>query len=169
MAWTSQAAIGGAFEQLINIMTERYLSQKRAVIKKVPTAWVPIRGANGRVVSAKVEEPSTVDYVGTYRGRPIAFEAKHTKDKGIRWDRVEPHQSKFLDDWERIGSGIPFVLVGFSVERLYVIPWQDWRNGYFQYLQLGARAVLLESEIPDVYKVPGADFLVTIDRVFFQS
>lgn len=167
MAWTNQQAIGGAFEDLINIMLERYIAQKRAVIKKVPTAWVPIRGANGRIVSAKVEEKSTVDYVGTYRGRPIAFEAKHTKDKEIRWDRVEPHQAKFLDDWERIGDGISFVLVGFSVERLYVIPWQAWRNGYFEYLNRGARASLQESVIPIHWKAPGTDFLVPVDREFF--
>ncbi|MDD4747962.1 MAG: Holliday junction resolvase RecU, partial [Salinivirgaceae bacterium] len=43
----------------------------------------PIRDYTGKIVTAKVEHKAAVDFLGVYKGIPIAFDAKHTKDKRI--------------------------------------------------------------------------------------
>jgi recombination protein U len=122
-----QANRGRALEELIILANQQYRAQGIAVIHKVPTAWLPIRDNAGRIVSAKVEEKAAVDFLGVYRGRPIGFDAKQCSGDRIRWDRVEPHQALFLQEWEKSG-GIGFIFVGFNFERFYVVPWQFWQE-----------------------------------------
>ena len=86
-AW-GQANRGRPFEQLIEMANTQYRNKKIAVIHKVPTAWIPLRDGRGRIVSAKVEEKAAVDFLGTYCGQSLAFDAKHCSDERIRWDRL---------------------------------------------------------------------------------
>lgn len=99
--WNSHANRGRPFEELLKMANARYQAAGRAVVHKVPTEFLPIRDARGEVVSCKVEEKSCVDFLGRYLTIPVAIEAKHTDDKRIRFDRVEPHQASFMDDWCR--------------------------------------------------------------------
>lgn len=120
---------GRTFEELIELANDQYKTQEVAVIHKVPTAWLPIRNASGRIISAKVEKKASVDFLGNYRGRPIAFDAKHTDALRIRWDRVEPHQAEFLTSWDIQPGSIAFVLVEFGDLSCSVVPWREWRKG----------------------------------------
>ena len=54
---------------------------------------------------------------------------RYTEGHRIRWDRLEDHQRDFLDAWDAAG-GISFVLAGFTLRQLYVVPWEWWRRGY---------------------------------------
>ncbi|WP_312284146.1 Holliday junction resolvase RecU [Candidatus Igneacidithiobacillus taiwanensis] len=118
---------GRPLEELITIANAQYRAQRIALIHKVPTAWIPLRGSDGRISSAKVAEKAAVDFIGVYRGLPIAIEAKHSSGDRIAWSRVTEHQARFLDDWQAAG-GIGFVIVSFGMRRFFIAPWKHWRE-----------------------------------------
>lgn len=136
MAWDeyqkdhSRANRGKELETFINFANLKYQSQGVAVMHKVPTEFIPIRGNRGQVVSCKVEGKSCADYLGHYMGIPVAVEAKSTKAQAISFSEVQDHQAAFLDDWmETGGPQLAFILVSFGMSRFYAVPWQFWKAG----------------------------------------
>lgn len=123
----SHANRGMNLESLIEWANARYRNRKIAVMTKQHTHFVPIRDNTGRVVSCKVEEEATVDYMGRYRNVPVAIEAKHTSGKRISFSEVKDHQAEYLDDFTgQYGLGFGAVLVSFGMERFFLIPWYFW-------------------------------------------
>lgn len=127
MRVNSYANRGRPFEELLKFASERYRQAGRAVVRKVPTEFLPIRDGRGNIVSCKVEEKSCVDFLGRYWNVPVAIEAKHTEDKRLRFDRVEDHQRDFMDDFCKNPGAVGLVAVSFSMHRFFVVPWQFWR------------------------------------------
>lgn len=167
---SSYANRGRAFEELIELANRQYRSRGIATIHKVPTAWLPIRGHDGRIVTAKVEEKASPDFLGVYRGRGVAFDAKHTNTNRIRWDRVEDHQAEFLDQWETSG-GISFVLVEFGDLVCYVVPWCEWREELDRWRRHGGQASAAEGELLASGRVESGrgiplDYLAVVDRLW---
>ena len=62
---------GMTFEALIEFANARYKAN-----------------GTGKVVNCKVEEKATVDFMGRFGARPIAFEAKHCSKDVIALNRV---------------------------------------------------------------------------------
>jgi recombination protein U len=131
-AMRSYANRGKPLENLVIRSNELYRKRKVAVIEKQPTEWIPLRDRTGRIVGAKVEHKATVDFLGSFAGRPIAFDCKHvSRTKTKKGDRislseVQPHQRDFLDDWTR--DGCPgFILVSFDLKRFFVVRWDWWK------------------------------------------
>ncbi len=120
---------GRPLEQLLENINRIYQQKGIAMIHKVPTAWIPIRDRRGKIVTAKVDKKASPDFLGVYQGQGIAFDAKYTDARRIRWDRLAEHQMEFLDAWDAAG-GISFILAGFTLQQLYVVPWEWWRRGY---------------------------------------
>ena len=171
-AW-GQANRGRLFEELITMANIQYRNKKIAVIHKVPTAWLPLRNAQGKIVSAKVEEKAAVDFVGIYSGRGIAFDAKHSSQERIRWDRIEDHQAQFLEEWERNG-GISFVLVGFKMDRYFVIPWAAWRERLINWKYKKGSASITSKQMQPQWEVQSnsravVDYLGTVDRLIKEG
>lgn len=109
----SYANRGMAFEHLINITNQQYFQKRRATIQKVATPWKVIRRGK-KIVNAFPEGKSTVDYIGVYNGRPIAFDAKSTRETTrFPLSNIEDHQHEFLKQWQQNG-GISFILIGFE-------------------------------------------------------
>lgn len=148
----SHANRGRSLEDVIIFANKRYRENKIALIDKVPTEWIPQRGKSGRIVGAKVEHKSIIDFTGHYQGTPIAFDAKHTKEHNIRWDELQPHQAEFLSDWELTG-GLSFILVSFNMEFFFLVPWQVWKVGLDQWLDTGKKATVYIHELTP-YNVP---------------
>ena len=124
---TVYANRGMTFESYIEYSNERYRNYGKAVVSKQPTPFKPIRNRKGQVVSCKVEQKGTVDYLGRYRDIPVAIEAKHTSTDRIRFDAVQDHQAAYLDDFVgEYGLGFGAVLVSFKMERFFLVPWQFW-------------------------------------------
>lgn len=170
---SAQANRGRPLEELIIMANHQYRAQRRAVIHKVPTAWIPLRDSRGRVVNAKVEEKAAVDFLGTYRGRSLAFDAKHCSGDRIRWDRLEDHQAQFLEDWTRDG-GIGFVLVGFGMQRFFVVPWEVWRKGTLAWKYDGGQASISLKHMSHDWEVGlgnrvALDYLGVVDRLWFSG
>ena len=120
---------GMTFESLITFANKRYREQGIAIIEKQHTHFTPIRDGRGNIVTCKVEEKATVDFMGRVGSRPIAIEAKHTKTDSIRWDAVQDHQAAFLTDFCAKGEGTSVVLVSFDLKRFYAVPWACWKSG----------------------------------------
>lgn len=159
----SHANRGMALEQIIELVNQSYRRHHIALISKIPTAWLPIRGANGAIISAKVEQKSIVDFTGRWRGRPIAFDAKESHEKRMRWDRIEPHQELYLDDWTGDGA-IGFVLASFGEENTFVIPWAEWKFG-LQEWRSGGRASFAANALNPAWRVNKYDYLRTLAKM----
>ena len=68
------------------------------------------------------------DYKGTLKGgRAVVFEAKHTASGRIEQSRVTPEQTAALNIHAFMGAQC-FVLVSFSFEAFYRVPWDVWRD-----------------------------------------
>ncbi|MCL6557754.1 MAG: Holliday junction resolvase RecU [Firmicutes bacterium] len=136
----SLANRGQTLEHLIVQANAVYRAQGRAVIHKVPTAWVPIR-RGPKIVSAKVEEKAAVDFIGHVAlpggPLPVAFDAKEVS-RGDRWSllKLEEHQYEYLKDCARTGA-FSFVLIGYwQLQRFFILPfvdlekrWEAWKSG----------------------------------------
>lgn len=118
---------GQSLEHFLRYANHTYQQLGIAVITKIPTEFIPLRDGTGRVISCKVTSKSTVDFIGRVRSSPIAIEAKETKTDSIRFDRVEDHQSEFMDDFTKCGAAIGLVLVSFNLNTFYAIPWPFWK------------------------------------------
>lgn len=127
MRRSSLANRGRPFEDFLNMAHDRYQASGLACVHKVPTEFIPLRDHRGQIVSCKVEHKSCVDYLGRYQSIPVAVEAKHTEDSRIRFDRVEPHQADYMDDFCKGGQAVGLVVVSFSMRRFFAIPWPFWR------------------------------------------
>lgn len=101
-----------------------YLHRKIALIKKIPTPIKPVEvnQKKGIITKAFFEEKSTVDYIGNYRSRMIAFDAKETGKKNLPLDKIRQHQYDFLKDNHLLG-GISFLIVSFTdVGEVFYLP-----------------------------------------------
>jgi recombination protein U len=156
---------GKAFEESIIMVNSIYKARGKALIAKVPTEWIPIR-QGGKIVTAKVEQKSIVDFIGSYQGQSIAFDAKESLSKDrIRWDEVKDHQQEFLDNHFKTG-GISFIMVGFAGNRYFAVPWKVWEYGLDEWKSGGAASIHIGDFSPE-WKVPHSlDYLPVVDRLF---
>lgn len=131
---------GTALEDLIILANESYRQKKIAVISKVPTEWLPIRGHDRKIHSAKVDKKAVVDFLGHVQGPanplPVAFDTKEVS-RGDRWPlkNLEEHQYEYLRDCA-LTSAVSFVLIGFwESQRFFILPfkelegrWEAWKQ-----------------------------------------
>lgn len=122
----SQANRGQALEELLGYIHRQYQAAGKAMMTKVPTEFIPLRSGTGQVVGAKVERKSIVDYLGRYRGTPVAIEAKHTSGDRIALSRVEPHQTEWMNGWCSQPGAMGLVVVSFRMQRFFAVPWPFW-------------------------------------------
>ena len=120
---------GQDLEDMIETSNERYKFEGKALVQKIPE---PIRQISdiqqGGRFTAIYEKKSTVDYIGTYKGYALAFDAKSTKVE-TRFDlsNVAKHQYEFMKNWHDNG-GISFLVVLFkSHGEIYYLPFETLR------------------------------------------
>lgn len=130
MRYASQANRGKTFESFIEYANQTYRKNGIAMIEKQYVEMLPIRNSQGKVVTCKIGEKSTVDFIGRYKSYPIAIEAKNSKTDAIRFDRVEPHQADYMDKFTAQPGTIGLVLISFDLERFYAVPWAFWGVAY---------------------------------------
>lgn len=124
----SQANRGKPFEDFLKFVHQQYQQKHIACVHKVPTEFIPIRNARGEICGCKVEEKSCVDYLGRYKGTPVAVEAKHEEGERIAFDRVEPHQAAYMDDYTSDPAAAGIVIVSFGLRRFFAVPWIFWKT-----------------------------------------
>jgi recombination protein U len=130
---------GQQFESLIERACLRYMALKIAYIEKTPEPMKPLSKANqyGQFAACYVKHAQP-DYKGTLKGgRAVVFEAKHTDGQRIEQNRVTPEQAAALNRHESMGA-LCFVLVSFSFENFYAVPWKVWRDMAGQFGKVSA-------------------------------
>lgn len=121
---------GKPLEQFIKFANDRYRHAGLAFIEKQNTEFIPIRNGRGQIVTTKVEQKATFDFLGRYKSYPIAVEAKNTNTDTIKWDAVQPNQAEDLDYFCSQPGTIGLVIVSFNLERFYAVPWTFWGAAY---------------------------------------
>lgn len=116
---TSASNRGMTLEHDLNVTNEYYLDLDKAVIFKKPTPVqivnvdYPKRSA-AKITEAYFKVPSTTDYNGIYKGKPVDFEAKETKSRtSFPFKMIHPHQIQHLERVIRHG-GIGFFIIRFT-------------------------------------------------------
>lgn len=57
----------------------------------------------------------------------MAVEAKHEEGARIAFNRVEPHQADYMDDYTKDPEAVGIVIVSFSLRRFFAVPWEFWK------------------------------------------
>jgi recombination protein U len=109
---------GLKFEKLIEDKCEELQEKEIALIHKVPTAWQVTRGAFGKIVNAfPIAESKFVDFVGIFKNKAIAIEAKETKEeKRFPFANIKASQIRFLNLWVKLG-GLGYYIIRFETNK----------------------------------------------------
>ena len=101
------------------------------------------------------------DYKGTLKGgRAVVFEAKHTDDDRIEFNRLTKEQRDDLEHHHKLGA-VAFVLVSMSLTECFRVPWAVWRDMAATY----GRKYMTRDELKP-YKVPVvAGFVKFLDKL----
>ena len=163
---------GMAFENLLNHSNDTYRRKDIAIVNKRPTPIRVIQQAGSKIVGF-FERPSTVDYDGTYKGRPIVFEAKATRELArFPLSNIEEHQVKYLQDQARHGA-IAFLLIVFEKinQNTYLVPvsvlthYWDRRSNKHGTASIPLNEIEVYGYRVDAGRVP-VDYLKAVDKVW---
>ena len=163
----SYANRGQKLEKDIEASIYYYRHWKMALIQKVPTPIKPVRVdyKRGIIYEAFFDGKSTVDYVGNYQGRMIAFDAKETAIQSLPLQNVEDHQYQYLKMNHELG-GISFLMVSFTdTDEVFYLPF-DTLEEYWQLARKGIRKSIPYKEFQSRVKPGGLirlDFLKNIE------
>lgn len=146
-----QARLAGSyFEAMISGSCDYYLDRGLAKIEKTPEPMKPLGPKNykGQFLACYTKQAQP-DYKGTLKGgRAVVFEAKHTDDDRIEFNRLTKEQRDDLEHHHKLGA-VAFVLVSMSLTECFRVPWPVWRDMAATY----GRKYMTRDELKP-YKVP---------------
>lgn len=158
-----QARLAGSyFESMISGSCDYYLDRGLAKIEKTPEPMKPLGPKNykGQFLACYTKQAQP-DYKGTLKGgRAVVFEAKHTDDDRIEFNRLTKEQRDDLEHHHKLGA-VAFVLVSMSLTECFRVPWAVWRDMAATY----GRKYMTRDELKP-YKVPVvAGFVKFLDKL----
>jgi recombination protein U len=156
MARGGRDTTGSFLEKRLNMTNFGYRMKGWALIDKIPTPWKVFYDRKSKQSKAFPDKKSTVDYIGIANGRPIAFDAKSTKERtSFPLKNVEIHQAEYMKR-HRDQGGLDFLIVEFSkIEEVYLLPF-DLFYPLWRVHQSGGR-----HSIPHQYFAMNCDRVVT--------
>ena len=158
-----QARLAGSyFESMISGSCDYDLDRGLAKIEKTPEPMKPLGPKNykGQFLACYTKQAQP-DYKGTLKGgRAVVFEAKHTDDDRIEFNRLTKEQRDDLEHHHKLGA-VAFVLVSMSLTECFRVPWPVWRDMAATY----GRKYMTRDELKP-YKVPVvAGFVKFLDKL----
>lgn len=130
----SYAGRGMGLQELVAQANEQYRQLGIASIWEfgAEAKWIP----GGKLVP----RDGTVDFIGLWDGRGVAFDAKETAEDSLPAANVKTHQVEFLMDYAKAG-GIAFLLVAYTGPgRFFVVPIEK----YFFPIWASRRGLIIE-------------------------
>lgn len=167
---------GMSLEKDLNDANTYYEQTGRALIHKKPTpiqvvkVEYPARSA-AKICEAYYKTPSTTDYNGIYRGKPIDFEAKETKSKtSFPFKSIHEHQIEHLRK-VLYHHGIGFFIIRFtSFQKTYLIDadvliqmWDDGKKSISYELVQENGSLVSEGLTPRLR------YLDNVDALYFKE
>ena len=153
---------GEHFENMITASLNWYCDKGVAFVEKTPEPMKPLRKPDrqGRFLACYTKQAQP-DYKGTLKGgRAVVFEAKHTDDDRIEYNRLTKEQRDDLEHHHKLGA-VTFVLVSMGLTECYRVPWPVWRDMADTY---GRKYMTRDELLP--YKVPVvAGFVKFLDKL----
>ncbi|WP_406617800.1 Holliday junction resolvase RecU [Mycoplasmopsis lipophila] len=158
---------GMLLESIINKTINYYSENKIAYIEKknLNINFKRLFVNQNNIISVKdgiVSSKSTVDYIGCYQGKFIAFEAKSTNEKVLPSSNVQIHQIDYLKKIADNG-GIAFFIIFFGLYNdFFIVDIYDYINrnkkplAYEEVLKIGKK---IELEYPGLI-----DFLPHLNK-----
>lgn len=126
IAGARSRAAGEFFERQIEGSLNWHFERGLLKATKTPEPMKPLRPMPGGKFIACYEKKAQVDFCGTmYGGRSCRFEAKQTDTDRFERKRLSDEQMRDLRDHQSLGA-LCFVLICFSVDHFYRIPWEAW-------------------------------------------
>ncbi|MCE6056544.1 Holliday junction resolvase RecU [Mycoplasmopsis agalactiae] len=121
---------GMLLETIINQTIDYYTYNHIAFIEKkgLPIKFSNITNSENKLLlsNAFVYKKSTVDYIGCYKGRFLAFEAKSTNESFLARSNIKEHQKKYLREIHKNG-GLAFLIVFFGLyDEFYLLSYESF-------------------------------------------
>ncbi|UUM25341.1 Holliday junction resolvase RecU [Mycoplasmopsis agalactiae] len=121
---------GMLLETIINQTIDYYTYNHIAFIEKkgLPIKFSNITNSENKLLlsNAFVYKKSTVDYIGCYKGRFLAFEAKSTNESFLPRSNIKEHQKKYLNEIHKNG-GLAFLIVFFGLyDEFYLLSYESF-------------------------------------------
>ncbi len=169
----SYANRGMDLENLINDANNYYLINDKAVIYKKPT---PVKiskvnyGKNKVEVKGLLNQKSTLDYVGLYKGKYLDFDAKSSLNKSsFPLSNIHEHQLKHI---KRVLShgGIAFLIIQIN-QKAYILKGET----LIDFISNNDRKSIPNKFIEDNgYEIsfkynPVLNYLDVIDKIYFKE
>lgn len=161
---------GMALEDMINKSNEYYLKHNIAFINKRPTSIKVLKTTDKyKITEAIFICPSTLDYVGVYKGRYLDFEAKETSSKkGFPMSNVATHQIQAMKNIIA-NNGITFAIIYLkSFNEIYLLDGKVLIEAY------NNKTIIPYEEIKQVgtlikegYLTP-VDYLTVVKNKYFE-
>lgn len=161
---------GRGLERLVEQANILYATKGIATVQKVATPTKVLSDKYGR--AKVVREKSTVDFIGVWKGIPLAFDAKQTRETRYPLNQIHDHQYEFLRSWAACG-GLSFVLIEVEAmtarAHFRVLLCKDLER-YWNRWKSGGRASISADELAALPQVkPGRgvalDYLATLEEV----
>ncbi|QNM11681.1 Holliday junction resolvase RecU [Absiella sp. AM54-8XD] len=167
---------GMNLEKDLNDSNTYYEHVDRALIHKKPTpiqvvkVEYPARSA-ARICEAYYKTPSTTDYNGIYRGKPIDFEAKETKSKtSFPFKSIHKHQIEHLRK-VLYHKGIGFFIIRFTsygqtflIDAGIIIRMWDEGKKSITYQEVQQCGSLIKESL-----TPRLRYLDNVDAIYFKE
>ncbi|MBU4689516.1 Holliday junction resolvase RecU [Mycoplasma zalophidermidis] len=126
---------GMLLEKIINQTINYYEKNNLAFIEKksLPIKFYKIN-ENRQLFDAYIFKKSTVDYIGCFEGRFIAFEAKSTNEFRLPNSNIKKHQVEYLDRIYKSGGFAFFIILFSNVDEFYIVNSvylkDNWKNSW---------------------------------------
>ncbi|WP_408956215.1 Holliday junction resolvase RecU [Natroniella sp. ANB-PHB2] len=155
---------GQGLEDMIELSNEQYSMQGRAQVNKIPEPVSQISKIDRRGhFKAHYARKSIVDFLGTYKGHSIAFDAKETS-VATRFDlsNVKDHQYTYLTTHVSCG-GIGFLIVWFKEQdEKYYLPFELLDRYWQGQFRGGRKSIPYEKVAQEKYRI-GSHGLILVD------
>ena len=162
---------GMALEEMINKTNEYYLQKEIAFVSKRPTSVKILKTSDKyKITDAVFLAPSTLDYVGDYKGRYLDFEAKETiNKKGFPMANISEHQIKAMENIIK-HQGITFTIIFLrSFNEIYLLDGQVLIDAYIskQNIIPYEQIKMIGTIIKEGYFTP-VDYIKVVNEKYFK-
>lgn len=168
---------GMDLETYIEWINSSYENKNIAIIEKIPTPIQVIRSEGAKIKEAYYAKKSSVDYTGTYQGKPLWFDAKSTNNEtSFPLKNIEEHQVERLIRHHNCGAACFFIIQFSKLNMHFLLPLNTFLSHWnIRHLRIrGNKSISIEIfkndaiPIPSTQRVP-LDYLLAVEVMLSEK